>query len=333
MTQTMDFESDQRLRLLTDALRAGPGSPEWRDAIAQLRGDVQGIGLDDRDLLLRVREHLASGKSYREIRAGAGFTRKVIEAVDREAEQRNGPAVDANWIALISALVLVGVISVIAYFVWPKSGDGNTAPAAARTLANTYFVTTAESISFDDSIGQNWMTFGSLGLMADNGLRPVINQSSDQFRGGGIYWDRPIPADQPFAVEGSIAIPRSTPAAIVQFFVTDQKDFAGKSATSSHELALSLKNGEVNLIMPDGRVAGQSLRLKNQKQTLDVRIAMDQENVLVEANHQRIYEDKHGLEAKSRTVGMRFVARGGFDSSDSPRIDSIRIMEPEAPQK
>jgi len=333
MTQTMDFESDQRLRLLTDALRAGPGSPEWRDAIAQFRGELHASGLEDQEFLLRVREHLASGKSYREIRAGAGFTRKVIEAVDREAEQRPGISPDANWIALISALVLVGVISIIAYFVWPKGSDGNVPAPGAKTLENTYFVNTAESVSFDDSIGPNWMTFGSLTLMADNGLRPVISQSSEQFRGGGIYWDRAIAADQPFAVEGSIAITKSTSAAIVQLFVTDQKDFAGKSATSPHELSLSLKNGELNLVMPDGRVAGQTLRLKDQKQTLDLRIAMDQENVVAEANHRRVFEGKHGLDAKPRTIGVRFVARGGFDSSDSPRVDSIRVMEPESVEK
>ncbi len=34
-----DIESNPLFGLLTDALRAGPGSPEWHQAIGRLRAD------------------------------------------------------------------------------------------------------------------------------------------------------------------------------------------------------------------------------------------------------------------------------------------------------
>src|SRR4051812_48367275 len=62
-------ETNPLFPLLTDALRAGPGSPEWHQAVAKLRAE----GLADSDeykLLVTVREHLASGRDYKSIRAG-----------------------------------------------------------------------------------------------------------------------------------------------------------------------------------------------------------------------------------------------------------------------
>src|SRR6266480_850605 len=38
----LDFESDQFLQLLTDALRAGPGSPEWHEANDALDAETTG---------------------------------------------------------------------------------------------------------------------------------------------------------------------------------------------------------------------------------------------------------------------------------------------------
>src|SRR5688500_14006835 len=84
----LDFESSQ-LQLLTDALRAGPGTPEWRAAMETVApvGAGGGGGADEYKLLYAARERLASGRQYREVRAGPGFTRRVFDAIeDEEAE-------------------------------------------------------------------------------------------------------------------------------------------------------------------------------------------------------------------------------------------------------
>ena len=88
---TLDFESDQFLQLLTDALRAGPGSPEWHEAVETLRTN----GIEQKDeyrLLISARENLEKGKEYRSVRAGPGFSRKLNEALDTESTSKKSPA-------------------------------------------------------------------------------------------------------------------------------------------------------------------------------------------------------------------------------------------------
>ena len=82
--------NDPFLTLLTDALRGGPGSPEWREAVAKL----QAGGIPDAQqyqALVDARENLEGGKSYRSIRAGAGFTRKLGKPADSVGCSRSQP--------------------------------------------------------------------------------------------------------------------------------------------------------------------------------------------------------------------------------------------------
>src|SRR5438034_11400942 len=96
----LDFESDPKLELLTDALRAGPGTPQWRQALSAVEHTP---GADEFKALYTARERLASGRTYREVRAGPGFARKVFEAID-EQEATRGPRLPAaaNLIAAAS---------------------------------------------------------------------------------------------------------------------------------------------------------------------------------------------------------------------------------------
>jgi hypothetical protein len=337
MTQAMDFEADEKLKLLTDALRAGPGSPEWRQAVVELK-PAAGSGEDEHQMLLRVREHLASGRSYREIRAGVGFTRKVIEGIEREQNARPGFSPSANWIATIAALVIVGVVAVVAFLVWPGGGE---APAPGLGgLERTNFVRTAESVSFEDSIGADWQTFGYLTLTADGGLKPMAStggSAGKEYRGGGVYWDRQIPADEPVSVEATMSVPQRTGGDhVVQLFVTDERDFETKSATSPHELVVYLKDGQAKVALPDGSIVGQALQLKDVKQNVDVRIALNQKDALVEVNQQKVWAGEHHLDpAKARTAGVRFVVTGGAgnEARDAVSVQSVRVMEMEKEKK
>src|SRR5687768_15225952 len=124
MSETLNLESDAFLKLLTDALRAGPGSPEWRPAGAQLRtknGDA-----DEYLMLCTAREHLESGKAYREVRAGPGFTRKVLDRVEQESGGGGGGITGsistANAIAVIAAIAILLILGVVGYFLFPTAG-------------------------------------------------------------------------------------------------------------------------------------------------------------------------------------------------------------------
>ena len=59
MTDSTDLQSDQFMTLLTDALRSGPGSPEWNQAVKALR--ASGQNADEYAMLTAARESLAGG--------------------------------------------------------------------------------------------------------------------------------------------------------------------------------------------------------------------------------------------------------------------------------
>src|SRR5687768_6077540 len=157
----LDFESSQ-LQLLTDALRAGPGTPEWRAALESIKsGGGSGAGSDEYKLLYAARERLASGRQYREVRAGPGFTRRIFEAIeDEEAEGVTPRALPAaNLIAAVSALVILGVLAMVVWLIVP-AGDARLQPGG--DLSQTYFVNRIAETTFDAGIGADWIAFGKL---------------------------------------------------------------------------------------------------------------------------------------------------------------------------
>ena len=166
----LDFESSQ-LQLLTDALRAGPGTPEWRAAIASV-GSTTG---DEYKALYEARERLASGRAYREVRAGAGFTRKLFDGIEHEESAAANKPGSANLIAAISALVILGILAIIAYFAISR---GQT--SAAPDLSQTYFVTPISQLTFGSDLGTDWSTFGTLSVDADElALRIGVGRRHD----------------------------------------------------------------------------------------------------------------------------------------------------------
>src|SRR5690349_14904038 len=114
MAQSMDLQSDQFMTLLTDALRAGPGSPEWHQAVGVLRASGGAQGADEFQMLVRAREDLESGRDYRSVRGGPGFTRKVLTEIEQEAPGKSRGLPSANLIALLAGGVLIAVVTVIA---------------------------------------------------------------------------------------------------------------------------------------------------------------------------------------------------------------------------
>src|SRR5215204_5175060 len=106
------IESDPFLTLLTHALRAGPGSPEWHQAVGKLRGEGAD-GSDEYKLLAAAREHLESGRDFRAVRAGPGFTSRLLTRIDGESATRSGVPT-ANVIMIVSALAIVAALGAVA---------------------------------------------------------------------------------------------------------------------------------------------------------------------------------------------------------------------------
>src|SRR4051794_28470162 len=200
----LDFESDQFLTLLTDALRAGPGSPEWHEAAEGLRTNGSGEH-DEHRLLIAARENLEKGKEYRSVRAGPGFSRKLNEALDGETTKPRQPPT-TGVVALVSAgLMLIAAVGVL-YLLFP----GGAPTASMEKLSNTYFVEPILNASFNSAISSEFEQIGSLPVEVENGLRAGSSDSATLPIGGGVVWSKKIDPDQPVAIDVPVRINRPT---------------------------------------------------------------------------------------------------------------------------
>src|SRR5262245_23002701 len=119
----LDIESDAFLMLLTDALRSGPGSPAWHEALQRLRaGGIRGA--DEYRLLVTAREHLESGKEYRSVRAGPEFTKRLMSAIEQDASRGEARPPTSALVAVASAAVMLVVLLVIGYLLWNAAEYG-----------------------------------------------------------------------------------------------------------------------------------------------------------------------------------------------------------------
>src|SRR6266567_2091299 len=156
MTETQ-FDSDQFLKLLSEALRAGPGSPQWHEAVNQLKNSSL-ADADEYRMLINAREHLESGRDYRSVRAGPGFTRKVMSAIDEEAAAQSPAPPSAGTIAIVAAAGIIAIV-VIVLIIWYRGGTPQPSPndlgaiVFAQTIISTDFTQT-------QAIPPEWRTFG-----------------------------------------------------------------------------------------------------------------------------------------------------------------------------
>ena len=328
----LDFESSQ-LQLLTDALRAGPGSPEWRAAMEAV-GASSSVEQDEYKLLYTARERLASGRQYREVRAGPGFTRRVFDAIEQDDDSpgsmpRALPA--ANLIAAISALVILGVLAIVAWLIIPSSEVRQQ--QQANDLSQTYFVNRIVDSTFANALGADWNPFGKLALHVKDGLRPGVidggGEASQTFLGGGVTHRRTIEANQPFAVEATVRIPKPTDDVIVQVFVTDSPTFTGDNAMTPREIVWHLRGSQASVATPAGNVELADTPIRA-GQRITVRIAANQSDATVEMNGRRLWSGPNQLDPKKpRTVGVRFLAQGKVDEKVVPVVESVRVLVPQ----
>jgi hypothetical protein len=329
----LDFESAQ-LELLTEALRAGPGSPQWREAVASL-DHMPGIATaEEYRLLCAARERLASGKGYREVRAGSGFTRGVLDAIERE-EAAGGTLPkalpSANLIAALSAAAILGILAVVAFLIIPRgevAGD-----SGGSELAPTYFTNTRAASRFESDLGVEWKAFGPLAVQAQAGLRPTWKQlDSATFRGGGVTCEQTFATDQPFALAATVRIPRPSDDVMVQLFVADDPAFAPPSATSAHEVVWSLRGSDASLVLPDGAVAAQAARVRSGDTPVELRLSVNGPAMQADVNGRRVWKGASQLDpARPRTAGIRFLARGTVAAKDAPVVESARVLVPQKP--
>ena len=330
MSTEVDIEKDPLLVLLTDALRAGPGTPQWHEAVTKLKSSTEPV--DEYSLLLEAREALESGRDYRSVRAGPGFTRKLLTNIEQEKQQgapRSKRVSTPTIIVILSVLVIGTVVGLLVWQLLPRHEQVNTVTTqkAIDDLAATYFANDLLSANFADAIPMGWRKIGSLPLDTNDGLRAgVVEQvNRGDYLGGGIVAPDPIPADQPFAFQATLRVASPGQDLTPQVFVSNSPDFSQDRAVGSQELVWWLQ-GKTQKVVVNGNVERQS-SLSERGHTVSIRIVMNRDLAIVEADGQRLWAGPHHLGSAPRYLGVRFIRTAGTNLGDLA-FQSVRVTKP-----
>lgn len=302
----VEFESDAFLVLLTDALRDGPGTPTWHEALQKLR--AQGIEhADEMRLLVKAREHLESGLEYRSVRAGPEFSRKLIEAIDQEANLKKKPPVTTTTIALASAGVMLLVLILIGYLLW-------TAAENRSAEFNAILVNTVTSAGGSGPLPPDWVQIGELGVESRRGGIAIRATKGDSITGGGAYWPTPLDPSEPFSVIANFRYFHPDSKLIPQLFITDDPNFDPKNGTTTHEMVWLLRDSQVQFRLPSGRVEAQTELTTERREAsaiATIRITLDRDQVIAELGGKQVWSGVSGMDqTKPRYVGVRFLKLG-----------------------
>src|SRR5207247_7543562 len=99
---------------------------------------------DEYRMQINPRDHLESGLDYRSIRAGPGFTRRVMRAIEDEAAAQAPSPPSAGLIALLAAAGIIAVI-VIVTIIWYR---GSPVQPNSTELPNIVFAQTTVATDF-----------------------------------------------------------------------------------------------------------------------------------------------------------------------------------------
>jgi hypothetical protein len=331
----MNLESEQFMTLLTDALRAGPGSPEWHQAVGALRASGSS-GADEMQLLVRARENLESGRDYRTVKAGPGFTRKVLQGIDEEAAAAKPKGLpSANIIALLAGGVILAVVAVMAVVLF-RNGTNPGDKRDLDQLRSIYFINPVAQLNVEAAteIGPEWKLIGEVPLKLSKsiGLASAATQPTKddkrEYKAGAIVLAESIPADQARMLDVTLKSLRPTDAIIPEVFVAEGP-LDENLASGRRELVWLLKGGTARVALADGTVPVQGEKLDPKKgPTVNVKIRFDKGTVIVESGDTRLYEGAHKLSAAGpRYVGVRFRRKVG-DGSDGVWLTTINVLKP-----
>jgi hypothetical protein len=318
------YEQDAFLKLLTDALRAGPGSPQWHEAVTHLKTNSP-ADADEYRMLIAARENLEAGREYRSVRAGPGFTRKVMRQIEEEAKETGASGMpSANIVAILAAM---GILAVVVVIVVMLSRTPPATPGLAELQATT-FSTPLVAGDFQTAVPAEWKRFGLEPTVSkDKGLRGVY-KDPEEFRGGGVHVANPLPADQPFEFAATVAMERASRNVNLQLFVTENPAFDNAKATTEREFAVLLNQGTLGVYKPDGTLVGEQMRLPGGQRST-VQVKMRGPHAVVVVNDKVLYAGDSGLTpGTQRWPGVRFLTRGNEKAMDDVTVLRAQVLKP-----
>ena len=325
---TLDFEADQFLKLLTDALRAGPGSPQWHQAMLRLQAAPEAAGgADEYRMLCDARAHLESGKEYRSVRAGPNFTRSVMDAIAAQGIPGPRRFSTPKLIAVIAAILLLGTLAMVTYLLVANGVHSSVQTEAIDALSAKLLGNAITSLTLDQPPANDWKVLGKLPLDFSKGMRPkpAAVKSRDVIA-GGLLWQTPLAPDTPFEVEATLKVNRSTDDLVPEIAISDSDDFSDENATASHELVWILQSNQAKVVLPSGRLGAQSSLAKGSHDPLTIRLRIDQQNAIVVMDSKRIWAGASGLAIdKPRYIALRLLRRGN-EKQDLLSFQSVRVL-------
>ena len=306
---TTPADSDPFFQLLTEALRAGPGSTQWGEAVAKLRdGGVEGA--DEFRLIIRAREDLEKGRDFRRITAGPGFTRKVLEAVEQEGGRRHNGIPTATIIAVLAGLVVVAVVVTGVVMMSGGGGPGTGAEqtAVARLEAASLPVSVASG-SFPGPLNGFEL---SQDVASTGPTQPTTRPMTK------LLTTRPLDPAVPAAVEAEVLVPGGNEPRLISLFVTE----AGDGGGPAREIGVFYNDGRVSVDV--GGRESDPVDLGSLG-TFRVSIRFDREVAIIEAGGRRVYAGPHRLGDRPRHAGLRIVQPSG--AAERLRVKSIAVAQ------
>jgi hypothetical protein len=304
------------LKLLTDALRRGPGSPEWHEAIQQLR--TSGAkGADEHRLLITVRERLEAGQEYRSVRAGPAFTSELFSKLEKDPEG----APRRPWIALVVAtLCLIVVIGSAAMLTNYLSNKPARDPAIER-LAQQLFVNPTFRVTFEKPVTTGLTTIGDLKLESNGGLRIANVAGPNDPRGTVVVRHAdPLNLTGGTCVELDTVLNRAGDA--TAGIVLWPADLA-EPRTGSGTFIFSMDSGGYTVIA-GGSTTRVARSIQAGKYTLRLKVAGDV--AIAEVSGQEIWSGRHEVGTATAQLGIR-LQKTGKNGGDL-RVMSLRELRP-----
>lgn len=350
MPQSVSEQSDAFEQLLAEALRAGPGSGQWQQALEAVRAaggegaaGKSPVSVDqaaEYQLLLAARERLESGREYRTVRAGPQFTRQVMQQVDDLSASRGRKKWSRgrvlSWLGA-ATIVIVLLVVVPGFFVPPIGPQAR----AMSSLRSAYFVQERLASDFSRTTDEHWKPLGNLPMqnLPWWGLRPdgaavksaLGTSGENSYLAGGVVLAEPLPADAQVKIEVKIRPGKMGAIIQPQIFLSDQRDFSSERAASSHEFTWLVKaDGNAVVVTPSGQFAQQQIPIRQGREPVTVTLMVNKLAALVECEGRQLYFDRLSLdEATPRYLGVRFVVNTSIpieQMEDLPSLLSVKIL-------
>jgi hypothetical protein len=356
-----DPQDDKLFEAVSEALRAGPGSGAWAEAQRALTAEGIPAG-DERRRLLLARQRLDRGKGWRQVYPKAGFTRRVMHAVERAAADRQNGFAGGRVAGWLWACGLICLAVLLAGGVWWGIASNRSDPGRDAVSAAVMTVPLA-AVDFGSTwpastriVGGLPLNFAAQAKALDGatsfGLGFSVADLGRDYAGAAVVYDKPLDIAAGVAVEADLVLSLPEVSAetaadgdwVVQLFVSSDLPTDPQRGTGGAEISVSvgkpvgspsdLPAGHsaaavtpLLMVSPgDGNLARLTAETRYTAGTVGLRLKVLGQHASVEVNGREVWAGKHSLTAATgHYAGVRLLGRGQVGRSGLV-VQQMRIL-------